>query len=294
MKFLIAVGSQEYSGPTLRVGMEVAAAFNASVTVVKVGPRISEHSASHVKLAQERMGEWDFDRPGVEVLEWAFNFLAKNHYITPTTVETGFPKNTLIDTGNNRAEVYLQGTTGSDVHLILRSGDTIAELRDEVFRGDFDVTIIGGSQKRRMAHDLIQYLDSSIFIVNQYDQNKSYKLLVAVDDSPHTEKAVKFGVRVSQAFDIKVELITVSKTGSFREGYRNAAENAEKLMRRMGIDYETHLLTGDLIEIIKRLAGDNHIIVMGSSTKNPLVKFFTGSKPLKVMKDCQCPILIVK
>ena len=294
MKFLIAVGSQEYSGPTLRVGMEVAAAFNASVTVVKVGPRISEHSASHVKLAQERMGEWDFDRPGVEVLEWAFNFLAKNHYITPTTVETGFPKNTLIDTGNNRAEVYLQGTTGSDVHLILRSGDTIAELRDEVFRGDFDVTIIGGSQKRRMAHDLIQYLDSSIFIVNQYDQNKSYKLLVAVDDSPHTEKAVKFGVRGSQAFDIKVELITVSKTGSFREGYRNAAENAEKLMRRMGIDYETHLLTGDLIEIIKRLAGDNHIIVMGSSTKNPLVKFFTGSKPLKVMKDCQCPILIVK
>ena len=294
MKFLIAVGSQEYSGPTLRVGMEVAAAFNASVTVVKVGPRISEHSASHVKLAQERMGEWDFDRPGVEVLEWAFNFLAKNHYITPTTVETGFPKNTLIDTGNNRAEVYLQGTTGSDVHLILRSGDTIAELRDEVFRGDFDVTIIGGSQKRRMAHDLIQYLDSSIFIVNQYDQNKSYKLLVAVDDSPHTEKAVKFGVRVSQAFDIKVELITVSKTGSFREGYRNAAENAEKLMRRMGIDYETHLLTGDLIEIIKKLSGDNHIIVMGSSTKNPLVKFFTGSKPLKVMKDCQCPILIVK
>ena len=229
MKFLIAVGSQEYSGPTLRVGMEVAASFNGSVTVVKVGSRISEYSASHGKLAQERMGKWDFDRPGVEVLEWAFNFLADNHYITPATVETGFPKNTLIDTGNNRAEVYLQGTTGSDVNLILRSGDTIAELRDEISRGNFDVTIIGGSQKRRMAHDLIQYLDSSIFVVNQYDQNKSYKLLVAVDDSPHTEKAVNFGVRVSQAFDIKVELITVSKTGSFRKGYTHAAENAEKL-----------------------------------------------------------------
>jgi len=294
MKFLIAVGSEQYSGPTLRVGMEVASAFNASVTVVKVGSRISEYSASHVKLAQERMGEWDFDRPGVEVLEWAFNFLADNHYISSTTVETGFPKNTLIDTGNDRAEVYLQGTTGSDVNLILRNGDTISELREEVSHGNFDVTIIGGSKKRRMAHDLIQYLDSSIFVVNQYDQNKSYKLLVAVDDSPHTEKAVKFGVRVSQAFEIEVELITVSKTGSFREGYRNAAENAEKLMRRMGIDYETHLLTGNFIDVIKKSAGDDHIIVMGSSTKNPLVKFFTGSKPLKVMKDCQCPILIVK
>ena len=294
MKFLIAVGSEKYSGPTLQAGMKVASAFNASVTVVKVGPRISEYSASHVKLAQERMGEWDFDSPGVEVLEWAFNFLAENQYITPSTVETGFPKTTLVEKGENRAEVYLQGTTGSDVNLILRNGDTISELRDEVSIGQFDVTIIGGSQKRRMAHDLIQYLDSSIFVVNQYDQNKSYKLLIAVDDSPHTEKAVKFGVRVSQAFEIEVELITVSKTGSFRKGYTHAAENAEKLMRRMGIQYETHLLKGDPIDVIKKTAGDDHIIVMGTSTKNPLVKYFTGSKPLKIMENCPCPVLIVK
>ena len=73
--------------------------------------------------------------------------------------------------------------------------------------GNFDVTIIGGSQKRRMAHDLIQYLDSSIFVVNQYDHNKSYRLLVAVNDSPHNAKAVKFGVRVSQAFDVDVDLV---------------------------------------------------------------------------------------
>jgi len=294
MKFLIAVGSEKYSAPTLQAGMNVASAFNASVTVVKVEPQISEHSASHVKLAQERMGEWDFDSPGVDVLEWAFNYFAEHHYITPSTVETGFPKTTLIEKGENRAEVYLQGTTGSDVSLILRNGDTISELRDEVSIGQFDVTIIGGSQKRRMAHDLIQYLDSSIFVVNQYDQNKSYKLLIAVDDSLHTEKAVKYGVRVSQAFDVNVDLVTVSKTGSFNSGYRNAANRAEKLMRRMGIQYETHLLKGNPIDVIKKTAGDDHIIVMGASTKNPLVKFFTGSKPLKIMENCPCPVLIVK
>ncbi|MDP6684419.1 MAG: universal stress protein [Candidatus Marinimicrobia bacterium] len=294
MKFLIAVGSEEYSGPTLRVGMEIADAFKASVTVLKVGPRISEYSASQVKLAQERMEEWDFDSPGVEVLEWAFNFLAENQYITPSTVETGFPKTTLIEKGKNRAEVYLQGTTGSDVSLILRNGDTISELRDEVSTGNFDVTIIGGSQKRRMAHDLIQYLDSSIFVVNQYDHNKSYRLLVAVNDSPHNAKAVKFGVRVSQAFDVDVDLVTVSKTGTFKSGYQRSAYQAEKLMRRMGIQYESHLLKGDPIDIIKKTAGDNHIIVMGSSTKNPLIKFFTGSKPLKIMEHCPCPVLIVK
>jgi len=294
MKFLIAVGSEKYSGPTLQVGMEVASAFNASVTVVKVGSRISEYSASLVKLAHERMGEWDFDRPGVKVLEWAFNFLLDNHYITSSIVETGFSKNTIIDTGNNRAEVYLQGTTGSDMNLILRNGDTISELREEVSLGNFDVTIIGGSKKRRMAHDLIQYLDSSIFVVNQYDQKKSYKLLIAVNDSLHTEKAVKYGVRVSQAFDVNVDLVTVSKSGSFNSGYRNAVNRSEKLMRRMGIQYETHLLKGDPIDVIKKTAGDDHIIVMGASTKNPLFKFFTGSKPLKIIKNCPCPVLIVR
>jgi len=294
VKFLIAIGSEKYSEPTLQVGMKVASAFNASVTVVKVGSRISEYSASYVKLAQERMDEWDFDKPGVEVLEWAFNFLAESQYITTSTVETGFPKTTLIEKGKNRAEVYLQGTTGSDVSLILRNGDTISELKDEVSIGQFDVTIIGGSQKRRMSHDLIQYLDSSIFVVYQYDQKKSYKLLIAVDDSPHTEKAVKFGARVSQAFDVNVDLVTVLKTGSFNSGYQHAADRAKKLMRRMGIQYETHLLKGDPIDVIKKTAGDDHIIVMGASTKNPLIKFFTGSTPLKIMKNCPCPVLIIK
>jgi len=294
MKFLIAVGSEDYSGPTLRVGMEVASAFNASVTVIKVGPKISEHSVSQVKLTQERLGEWDFDSPGVEVLEWAFGFLAENQYISPSVVETGFPKNTLIERGKNRSEVYLQGTTGSDVSLILRNGDIISELRDEVSSGQFDVTIIGGSQKRRMAHDLIQYLDSSIFVVNQYDYTKPYKLLVAVNDSYNTSKAVKYGVRVSQAFDVNVDLVTVSRTGTFKSGYHRAVNKAERLLKRMKVPYKTHLLKGDPIDIIKKTAGNDHIIVMGTSTKNPLIKYFRGSKPLKIVKTCPCPVLIVK
>ncbi|GIT40412.1 MAG: hypothetical protein Ct9H300mP9_2620 [Candidatus Neomarinimicrobiota bacterium] len=88
-------------------------------------------------MAQERMEEWDFDRPGIDVLEWAFNFLAENEYITPTTIESGFPKNTLVQTDGNRCELYLQGTISKDVNLILRNGDIISELRDEVNRGGF-------------------------------------------------------------------------------------------------------------------------------------------------------------
>ena len=145
-----------------------------------------------------------------------------------------------------------------------------------------------------MAHDLIQYIDSSIFVVNKYDLNKKYKILIAVDDSPNTRKAVKYGTRVSQAFNVPVEMITVSKNNEFGDGYTNAANWAKKFLRRSNISFGHQFLVGDPTQVIYEVAGNNHIIVMGSSTQNPLLKFFKGSKPLNVMKTCNCPILIVK
>jgi nucleotide-binding universal stress UspA family protein len=294
MKILIAVSSKEYSGPTLSVGMNVSRAFKAPATIVDVGEKINEFSTKDVGMAHERIESWDFYRPGVDVLEWAFNYLADKKFIESNDIEAGFPKNTLVDTGGNRCEVYLKGTVCDNVSLILRNGDIIGELKDEVQKHDYDVTIIGGSQKRRMAHDLIQYIDSSIFVVNKYDLNQKYKILIAVDDSPNTRKAVKYGTRVSQAFNVPVEMITVSKKDEFGDGYTNAANWAKKFLRRSNISFGHQFRVGDPAQVIYEVAGDNHIIVMGSSTQNPLLKFFKGSKPLNVMETCECPILIVK
>ena len=178
MKILIAVSSQEYSGSTLSVGMQVARAFNASTTIVDVGKKISEFSTKVVGMAQERLESWDFDRPGVDVLEWAFEYLAEKEFIERTDIEAGFPKNTLVHTGGNRLEVYLKGTVCEDVNLILRNGEIIPELRDEVKNHGYDVTIIGGSKKRNMAHDLVQYINSSIFVVNEFNPDQTYRILL--------------------------------------------------------------------------------------------------------------------
>ncbi|HJM34309.1 MAG TPA: universal stress protein, partial [Candidatus Marinimicrobia bacterium] len=294
MKILIAVSSKEYSGPTLDVGMNIARALKASTTIVDVGQKIREFSSKDVSLANEVMESWDFDRPGVDVLEWAYTYLAENKFIEPKTIEAGFPKNLLVEHGSNRAEVYLKGSVVEDLNLILRNGDIIEELRDEVQKYGYDLTIIGGSGKRSMAHDFIQYVDSSIFIVNNFDLKKDYRILLAVDDSPGTAKAVKYGVRVSQAFGIQVDLLTISKDEHFGEGYKGASGRAEKLMRRSGVETNTLFKVGDPVNSIVQTAGDNHIIIMGASTQSPITKFFKGSKPLNVIKACNCPVLIVK
>ena len=294
MKILIAISSKEYSGPTLDVGMNIARALKSSTTIVDVGQKISEFSLKDVSMANEVMESWDMDRPGVDVLEWAYNYLSKNQFIEEQSMKDGFPKNLLIERGSGRAEVLLKGSALENLSLILRNGDIIKELRDEVHNYLYDLTIIGGSGKRDMAHDMIQYIDSSIFVVNNFNKNENYKILLAVDDSPGTAKAVKYGVRVAQEFNIKVNIVTIIKDEHFSESDKKASAKAAKMMRRSGVDAETIFKIGDPAETIIETSGANHIIIMGASSQSPIAKFFMGSKPLNVMSKCGCPILIVK
>tara|TARA_B100001142_G_scaffold232408_1_gene230695 strand:+ start:393 stop:1277 length:885 start_codon:yes stop_codon:yes gene_type:complete len=294
MKILIAISSKEYSEPTLDVGMNIARVLKASATIVDVGQKISEFSTKDVNLANELMDSWDIDRPGVDVLEWAYNYLLKNQFIEERSTKDGFPKNLLIESGSGRSEVLLKGLSLENLSLILRNGDIIKELRDEVDAYEYDLTIIGGSGKRSMSHDMIQYINSSIFVANNFNKTTTYKILLAVDDSPGTSKAVKYGVRVAQAFSIKVEIITISKDKHFSEGDKKASENAAKMMRRCGLEAEVNFTIGHPADKIIERAGNDHIIIMGASTQSPIAKFFIGSKPLEVMQNSDCPILIVK
>ena len=145
-----------------------------------------------------------------------------------------------------------------------------------------------------MAHDLIQYIDSSIFVVNNFNQKQKYKILLAVDDSKSTGKALKFGVRVAQAFNIKVDLITISNDQDISESLKKASDRAEKMMRRSGVRSKAQFVKGELVDTLVDFAKEDHIIIMGKSSHSPITKFFLGSKPLEVMQSCQCPVLIVK
>ena len=294
MKILIAIGSKRYSKPTLHLGMKVAQAFNAKTTIIDVGEKISEFSSQLVELAQDQMESWDFDQPGVDVLEWAFNYLSDNSLIDSKQIETGFPKNKLIDDGEDRKLVYLSGTVCEDVNLILRNGDIISELREEVQYGGYDVTILGKSQKRNMSHDLLQYINSSILVVNQYNNEKFTRVLLPVDNSSGTMKAAKYGIRVAIAYNIGIDILTVmDNNGSNKDGSLKITK-VTKLIRRSGINY-THLQEqGNPVEKIIEKANDDKIIVMGASNMSPIKRYFKGSKPLSVMNRCNVPILIVK
>ena len=294
MKILIAIGSKEFSKPTLNLGMKVAQAFNAKTTIIDVGEKISEFSSQLVELAQDQMESWDFDPPGVDVLEWAFNYLSENNFIDVTQLETGFPKNRLIEDGEDRKMVYLSGTVCEDVNLILRNGDIISELRDEVQYGKYDVTILGKSRKRNMSHDLLQYINSSVLIVNNYDNQKFDKILLPLNDADGMMKVAKYAIRVAMALDVGIDIFTVINKKSLNQERSYIIKKVIKLIRRSGVLFTNEEKEGEVVDQIIKKADKNKIIVMKASNMSPIKRYFKGSVPLSVMNESDVPILIVK
>ena len=294
MKILIAIGSKEFSKPTLNLGMKVAQAFNAKTTIIDVGEKISEFSSQLVELAQDQMESWDFDPPGVDVLEWAFNYLSENNFIDVTQLETGFPKNRLIEDGEDRKMVYLSGTVCEDVNLILRNGDVISELRDEVQYGKYDVTILGKSRKRNMSHDLLQYINSSLLIVNNYDNQKFDKILLPLNDADGMMKVAKYAIRVAMALDVGIDIFTVINKKSLNQERSYIIKKVIKLIRRSGVLFTNEEKEGEVVDQIIKKADKSKIIVMKASNMSPIKRYFKGSVPLSVMNESDVPILIVK
>ncbi len=259
-----------------------------------MGEKINEFGSKDVNIVNQLIETWDFNRPGVEVLEWAHDFLAKNNFIEIKEDQSQLLKNKLIESETDRAEVFLKGKIGNNLSLILRNGDIIGELRSEVEVGGYDITIIGGSKKRSMSHDLIQYINSSIFIVKNYNPKNKYKLLLAIDESPNIQKVLKYGVRIARAFNFKVAFVTIERNKQVSKNNEDLIKFVSKFLRRCKINFESFLKYGDPEQEIISFAADNHIIIMGASGRSPLTKFFRGSIPLNVMDRCKCPILIVK
>ena len=48
------------------------------------------------------------------------------------------------------------------------------------------------------------------------------------------------------------------------------------------------------VDSIVNYANDNSIVILGVSPKNPIMKYFFGSKPLSIAQKCNCPVLITK
>lgn len=140
------------------------------------------------------------------------------------------------------------------------------------------------------------------------------KILLAVDGSPYTVKAVKYLIKHLEWFDGGPELhllhvklpIPAGRAQAvlgkkaveryYQEEATAAMAPAEKILRKNGIPFQQTFRVGEIAQEIQSYASENKIdlIVMGSHGHGALKNLVMGSVATKVMAISSIPVLIVR
>jgi nucleotide-binding universal stress UspA family protein len=136
------------------------------------------------------------------------------------------------------------------------------------------------------------------------------KILVPLDGSEHSLKALKIAVQIAKKFNGKITLIHVYSIGGlasyptpvheFIEAIRKVSADilgdGEKKVKAEGVQVETLLKEGHAVEeIIKTCReGKFDLVVMGARGLSKIKEMLLGSVSDGVTRHAYCPVLVVK
>jgi nucleotide-binding universal stress UspA family protein len=136
------------------------------------------------------------------------------------------------------------------------------------------------------------------------------KILVPLDGSDHSIKALKMAIQIALKFSGKITLIHVYSIGGltvsptpvreFIEAIRKVGASiltdGEKQVKAEGVQVETLLIEGHAVEQIVKTCREKNfdLIVMGARGLSKMKEMFLGSVSDGVTRHACCPVLVVK
>ena len=141
------------------------------------------------------------------------------------------------------------------------------------------------------------------------------KILIALDTSPHSERALEFAARMRWPAGSRVIVASVLQpvastlTGAYEPGLIQAVDlesmrheleslvaGAEHTLREAGISTEGRVLAGEPRETLVQLAESERadLIVLGSHGRSGIAKMMLGSVSSHVVTHAPCSVLVVK
>jgi nucleotide-binding universal stress UspA family protein len=136
------------------------------------------------------------------------------------------------------------------------------------------------------------------------------KILVPLDGSEHSLKALKIAVQIAKKFNGKITLIHVYSIGGlasyptpvheFIEAIRKVSADilgdGEKKVKAEGVQVKTLLKEGHAVEEIIKTCREGRfdLVVMGARGLSKIKEMLLGSVSDGVTRHAYCPVLVVK
>jgi nucleotide-binding universal stress UspA family protein len=135
------------------------------------------------------------------------------------------------------------------------------------------------------------------------------KILVAIDGSTYSYKALSDAIEIAKMASAKISLIHVYVPGStfsrstrrpfyelLKEEGDKIIENGKAIAKNEGLDVETLLIEGDPVEQIVKVAKDGQfdLVVIGARGVGKVTALLLGSVSQGVANNVHCRVLITK
>src|SRR5438874_1626472 len=136
------------------------------------------------------------------------------------------------------------------------------------------------------------------------------KILVAIDGSPASEKALAAAVDLAEHYQAELLAIGVAEVpevvgmvdevDELRRGaeaqFRQIGEAAVEFARSRGISLRSVVVRGHAADAIVRFAESEQVglVVIGPHGHSRIARFFLGSTSDRVSEHCRCSVMIVK
>ncbi len=136
------------------------------------------------------------------------------------------------------------------------------------------------------------------------------RVVIATDGTEENELVIDKGLSLARLIGAKVKIVFVVDTGSLagippdelitsvEDHIEGEAENIlsdlEERVEEMGLDLEKSIKRGAPAEIIISESEKEDLIVMGHHTRSGLSRLFTGSTARKVIRNAECPVMVVR
>ena len=135
------------------------------------------------------------------------------------------------------------------------------------------------------------------------------KILVPLDGSKYSEKALQRACEVVNAFDSKLILLYVVEKSlpinlldrkeyleMVRKFGNKTLEKANNVLSKKGITAKTFLKEGNIVNEIKKVAKKENcdLIIVGNKGLGAVTRFLLGSVSNKLAQSSSCSLLIIK
>ena len=136
------------------------------------------------------------------------------------------------------------------------------------------------------------------------------KILVPLDGSECSLRALEKAIEIAKKFNGKITLISVYNVSSFkvtpsqvfnyvieiRKANESILEEATKIVKAEGIQVEKVIEEGHIVERIVNKARDENfdLIVLGAQGISKIKEILLGSVSQGVISHSRCPVLVVK